>query len=206
MKTKRNMGESFTKTNCIWWFDPTRLKRKNTWFVWTGPRLISYIQIQFDNNKSWVHEYCNSSKFWGWASHEIHANLQYIPARRVCHHTSLCKDIKLFSHGLFRSIVRTTTSKSNTVTPKWARLRIKSTAPRVFTQLFVQAQIKENIKLRVTALCVGNSPVTCEGNSPVTGEFHAQSASNTDNASIWWRHRGYGGIHTDAILYMTKIM
>ena len=35
-------------------------------------------------------------------------------------------------------------------------------------------------KFRVTGLC--------EGNSPVTGEFPAQRASNTENASIWWRH------------------
>ena len=36
-------------------------------------------------------------------------------------------------------------------------------------------------KLRVTGLCAGNSPVT--------GEFPAQGASNTENISIWWRHR-----------------
>ena len=40
--------------------------------------------------------------------------------------------------------------------------------------------IKENIKLRVTGLCVGNSPMT--------GEFPAQKASNAENVSIWWRH------------------
>ena len=33
-----------------------------------------------------------------------------------------------------------------------------------------QAQLKENIKLRVTGLCEGNSPVT---------------ASNADHVSIW---------------------
>ena len=35
-------------------------------------------------------------------------------------------------------------------------------------------------KLRVTGLCVGNSPVT--------EEFPAQMASNAENVSIWWRH------------------
>ena len=39
---------------------------------------------------------------------------------------------------------------------------------------------KKTSKLRVTGLCVGNSPVT--------GEFPAQMASNAENASIWWRH------------------
>ena len=35
-------------------------------------------------------------------------------------------------------------------------------------------------KLRVTALCAGNSPET--------GEFPAQMANNAENDSIWWRH------------------
>ena len=50
------------------------------------------------------------------------------------------------------------------------------------TKRFIQALIKKS-KLRVTGLC--------EGNSPVTGEFPAQRASNTENASISWRHHGY---------------
>ena len=37
-------------------------------------------------------------------------------------------------------------------------------------------------KIRVTDLCVGNSPAT--------GEFCAHRGSNTENASIWWRHHG----------------
>ena len=39
---------------------------------------------------------------------------------------------------------------------------------------------KKTPKLRVTGIC--------EGNSPVTGEFPAQTASNVENVSIWWRH------------------
>ena len=39
---------------------------------------------------------------------------------------------------------------------------------------------KKTSKLRVTDLCVGNSPGT--------GEFPAQMASNAENVSIWWRH------------------
>ena len=35
---------------------------------------------------------------------------------------------------------------------------------------------KKTYKLRVTGLCAGNSD-----------EFHAQTTSNTDNVSIWWR-------------------
>ena len=41
-------------------------------------------------------------------------------------------------------------------------------------------RLKKTSKLRVTGLCVGNSPGT--------GEFSAQMASNEENVSIWWRH------------------
>ena len=44
---------------------------------------------------------------------------------------------------------------------------------------------KKTSKLRVTSLCVGNSP----GN----GEFPAQMASNAENVSIWWRHHEQNG-------------
>ena len=44
---------------------------------------------------------------------------------------------------------------------------------------------KKTSKLRVTGLCVGNSPGT--------GEFPAQMASNAENVSIWWRHHGFNG-------------
>ena len=53
--------------------------------------------------------------------------------------------------------------------------RLKSPASRLlFTQPFIQAQIKENIK--------------APRNSPVTGEFPAQRASNAKNVSILCRH------------------
>ena len=39
---------------------------------------------------------------------------------------------------------------------------------------------KKTSKLRVTGLCVGNSPGT--------GEFPTQMDSNAENVSIWWRH------------------
>ena len=39
---------------------------------------------------------------------------------------------------------------------------------------------KKTSKPRVTGLCAGNSPVT--------SEFPAQTASNAENISIWWRH------------------
>ena len=41
---------------------------------------------------------------------------------------------------------------------------------------------KKTSKLRVTGVCVGNSPGT--------GEFPTQMASNAENVSIWWRHHG----------------
>ena len=49
----------------------------------------------------------------------------------------------------------------------------------LFSRLF-RRRSKKWSKLRVIGLC--------EGNSPVTREFPAQSASNGENVSIWWRH------------------
>ena len=64
-----------------------------------------------------------------------------------------------------------------TVTSKWARWRLKSPVFRLFTQPFIQVQLKENNKaLRHWPLC---------------GEFSdqwAQMASNAEKISIWWRH------------------
>ena len=65
-----------------------------------------------------------------------------------------------------------------TVTSWWIQWRLKSPASRLFTQLFIQVQIKENIKV----------PRHWPLNSPVTGEFPAQMASNAENVFIWWRH------------------
>ena len=42
---------------------------------------------------------------------------------------------------------------------------------------------KKASKLRVSGLCVGNSPGT--------GEFPAQMASNAENVTIWWRYHGF---------------
>ena len=75
----------------------------------------------------------------------------------------------------------------------------------MFTQPFVQAQIKENI--------IAPRHWLCEGNSPVTDEFPAQRASNADNISIWWRHHalfcnaaapGYSVMHADVIFKLDK--
>ena len=41
-------------------------------------------------------------------------------------------------------------------------------------------RLKKTSKLRVTGLCLWNSPGT--------GELPAQMASNEENVSIWWRH------------------
>ena len=53
----------------------------------------------------------------------------------------------------------------------------------VYSTVYAGADKKKTSKLRVTGLCVGNSPVTCI--------FPAQTASNAENVSIWWRHHVY---------------
>ena len=49
---------------------------------------------------------------------------------------------------------------------------------------------KKTSKLRVTGLCVVNSPVT--------GEFPAQRDSNAENVSVWWRH------HVDNVTHLPR--
>ena len=66
------------------------------------------------------------------------------------------------------------------MTTSWPRWCLKSPASPVFTQPFIQTQIKENIKApRHWPLC---------GDFTGTGEFPAQRASYAENVSIWWRH------------------
>ena len=67
-----------------------------------------------------------------------------------------------------------------TMTSPWARWHLKSPASPLFTQPFIRAHIKENIK--------------APRHWPLCGEFTgdrwipAQLASNTENVSIWWSH------------------
>ena len=69
-------------------------------------------------------------------------------------------------------------------------------ASRLFTQAFIQAQIKENIKApRHWLLC---------GEFTGTGEFSAQMVSNAENVSIWWRH--HEKQNNDRILYRSRVI
>ena len=54
---------------------------------------------------------------------------------------------------------------------------------------------KKTSKLRVTGLCVGNSPGT--------GEFPAEMASYAENVSIWWCHHVLTGtpMHTPVLMF-----
>ena len=50
----------------------------------------------------------------------------------------------------------------------------------VYLTVYSDADQRKTSQLRVTGLCVGNSPETAE--------FTAQMASNAENIFIWWRH------------------
>ena len=83
-----------------------------------------------------------------------------------------------------------------TVTLWSARWCLKSPASRLFTQPFIQAQIKEKHQSSASlAFFVGNSPLA--------GEFPAQMASNAENISIWWRHHG---VITDLLQRNTSVI
>ena len=79
-------------------------------------------------------------------------------------------------------------------------MRLKSPASRLFTQPFIQAQIKENTKApRHWSLC-----------GEFTTEFPAQRTSDAENVSIWCRHHGipicfsYHAQHWDIANDLTK--
>ena len=61
---------------------------------------------------------------------------------------------------------------------------------RCLLNCWYECRSKKTSKLRITALCVGNSPMT--------GEFPAQKTSYAESVSIWWRHhaiKGHCGIY-----------
>ena len=53
----------------------------------------------------------------------------------------------------------------------------------VYSTVYSGTDDRKTSQLRVTGLCVGNSPET--------GEFPAQMAGNAENVSIWWRHHDF---------------
>ena len=65
--------------------------------------------------------------------------------------------------------------------------RLKPPASRLFTQLFVQAQIRETSKLRVSDLCDWNPPVT--GGSPHKGPVTRKRLPFDDVITMPKRHR-----------------
>ena len=73
---------------------------------------------------------------------------------------------------------------------------LKSPASRLFTQLFIQTHVKENIKApRHWPLC-----------GAFTGDrwIPRTKASNAENASIWWPHHGTSG--TLLIIMVTHVV
>ena len=75
-----------------------------------------------------------------------------------------------------------------------ARWCVKSPASRLFSQPFVHAQIKDNIKtLRHWPLW--RKPTLICG-------FSVQRATNTENVTIWWRHHGLASTHTHTHIYI----
>ena len=72
-----------------------------------------------------------------------------------------------------------------TVTSQWARWRLNSPASRLFTQPFIQVQIKENIKDPRHWLLWGE----------FTGDrwIPRTKANYAEDVSIWWRHHDVCG-------------
>ena len=86
----------------------------------------------------------------------------------------------IWNHGLLKNL------KHTAVTSLSQRSRLKSPTSRLFTQPFIETQIKENIK--------------ATRHWPLGGEFPAQRASYAENVSIWWRHHEQEAQYTVCIL------
>ena len=76
--------------------------------------------------------------------------------------------------------VQTANSLSFTPSLQWRHNECDCQPHDCLLKRLIRRSSKQTPKLRVTGLCVGNSPET--------GEFPAQRASDAENVSIWWRH------------------
>ena len=114
--------------------------------------------------------------YFPWAIMDI---LLYISINCVAEisHYNLCCNITFVARWPVTAWETIMSPDCITVTSYWAPRRLKSPASLLFTQIKIP-------KLRVTGLCMGNSPVT--------GEFPSHMASNAKNVSIWWRHHANG--------------
>ena len=110
------------------------------------------------------------------------------------------------SRDIYRIIISDINRKINFTFIQWyhygdvimSAIASKTQVSRLFTQPFIQTQIKERSKLCVTGLCVGNSPGT--------GEFPAQMASNAENVSIWWRHHVISWMSHEPMMAATSLL
>ena len=96
----------------------------------------------------------------------------------------------LYTANVVSSTISGIFSSYITIRSLWVRWRLKSSASRLFTPLFILVQIKENIKAQRYWPLWGEFP----------GEFPAQRASNGENASIWWRNNDLSTLHRTSYL------
>ena len=80
-----------------------------------------------------------------------------------------------------------------TMTSQWQRWRLKSPASWLFTQLLFGRISKKTSKLRVTGLCLGNSPGPV--NSPHKGPITRKMFPFDDVIMLPWRDKIHGTTH-----------
>ena len=108
-----------------------------------------------------------------------------ILSRPQCINNPAGKQAQLRSNGLYWQRIWWPTRPHQTVSSlQWRHNggdSVSNHQPHdcLLNRLF-RSRSKKTSKLRVTGLCMGNSPGT--------GEFPAQMASYAENVSIWWRH------------------
>ena len=131
-----------------------------------------------------------------WKNHGITSSRKYLPDHVAEHELEL--------HLISRKLIKCLHHTALQWRPN-GRGSVSNHQPHdcLLNRLF-RLRSKKASKLRVTGLCVGNSPVT--------GEFPPQMASNAENVSIWWRHHATNFnweehiyIHQDVILAVLSL-
>ena len=142
----------------------------------SGPSAIRLIEMLPCQMSRWVP--LGWSR-WGATKHQ-HRNFEYAkwhdiytPEECADEWMQNNADFNWLCHEWFHHVPTLDNSPHITMTSSWERWRLKSPASRLFTQPFIQTQIKENIKApRHWPLC---------GEFTGTGEFPAQRASYAEN-------------------------
>ena len=153
---------------------PHVYQRWQRYSVWRVTLLFTHVMV-FSFALQWRHNDCLLNRLF-WRRSKKASKLRV---------TGLCEGISPLTGEL--SAQRASNAENSSISLRWRHngrdsVSIHQPHDCLRNRLF-RRRSKKTSKLRVTGLCVGNSPGT--------GEFPARLASNAENVSMWWRHHVY---------------